>query len=130
MLFTKVYAAEAPVWTLDAAVRQALSVAPEIREAAAEIAAREGTLKQAGAWPNPSIDLRADQKLGSRMAAAAPTSRRSRYRSRCRSRVSATSATRPRRNWRRRANACAWRALRARPKRRVRSMPCNSPRDV
>jgi outer membrane protein, heavy metal efflux system len=64
MLFTKVYAAEAPVWTLDAAVRQALSVAPEIREAAAEIAAREGTLKQAGAWPNPSIDLRADQKLG------------------------------------------------------------------
>jgi cobalt-zinc-cadmium efflux system outer membrane protein len=58
------HAAEAPVWTLDAAVRQALTVAPEIREAAAEVAAREGALKQAGAWPNPSIDLRADQKLG------------------------------------------------------------------
>lgn len=64
MLFAKVYAAEAPVWTIEAAVRQALSVAPEIREAAAEVAARQGALKQAGAWPNPSIDLRADQKLG------------------------------------------------------------------
>ncbi|MHB1142813.1 MAG: TolC family protein [Sulfuricaulis sp.] len=58
------HAAELPVWTLEAAVRQALSVAPEIREATAEVAAREGALKQAGAWPNPSIDLRADQKLG------------------------------------------------------------------
>ena len=58
------HAAEAPAWTLDAAVRQALTVAPEIREATAEVAAREGALTQAGAWPNPSIDLRADQKLG------------------------------------------------------------------
>lgn len=58
------HAAEAPAWTLDAAVRQALMVAPEIREASAVVAAREGALKQAGAWPNPSIDLRADQKLG------------------------------------------------------------------
>jgi cobalt-zinc-cadmium efflux system outer membrane protein len=58
------HAAEAPVWTLDAAVRQALMVAPEIREASAEVAAREGALKQASAWPNPSIGLRADQKLG------------------------------------------------------------------
>jgi cobalt-zinc-cadmium efflux system outer membrane protein len=67
LLFVEAHAApaaEAPVWTLDAAVRQALAVAPEIREAEAEVAAREGTLKQAGAWPNPSIDLRADQKLG------------------------------------------------------------------
>lgn len=65
--FLKVHdasAAEAPIWTLDAAVRQALAVAPEIREAEAEVAAREGARKQAGAWPNPSIDLRADQKLG------------------------------------------------------------------
>ena len=67
LLFLKVHdasAAEAPIWTLDAAVRQALAVAPEIREAEAEVAAREGARKQAGAWPNPSIDLRADQKLG------------------------------------------------------------------
>ena len=58
------HAAETSVWTLDAAARQALTVAPEIREASAEVAAREGALTQAGAWPNPSIDLRADQKLG------------------------------------------------------------------
>lgn len=59
-----VHAAETAVWTLDATVRQALSVAPEIREAEAEVAARQGALQQAGAWPNPSIELRADQKLG------------------------------------------------------------------
>lgn len=58
------FAAEAPVWTLDAAVRQAIAVAPEIREAEADVAARGGALKQAGAWPNPSIGLRADQRLG------------------------------------------------------------------
>jgi cobalt-zinc-cadmium efflux system outer membrane protein len=57
-------AADAGGWTLDAAVRQALTVAPEIRGASAEVAAREGALKQAGAWPNPLIGLRADQKLG------------------------------------------------------------------
>ncbi len=64
MVFHPVHAAEPPAWTLDAAVRKALAVAPEIREAEAEVAAREGALKQAGAWPNPSIELRADQKLG------------------------------------------------------------------
>lgn len=58
------HTAEAPVWTLEATVRQALLAAPEIRAAAAAVAVREGALKQAGAWPNPSIDLRADQKLG------------------------------------------------------------------
>jgi hypothetical protein len=73
MLFTKVYAAEAPVWTLDAAVRQALSVAPEIREAAAEIAAREGTLNR----PVPGRTRRSScaptASSGSRTAAAEPT---------------------------------------------------------
>lgn len=57
-------AADADGWTLEAAVHQALTVAPEVRVAEAEVAAHEGALKQAGAWPNPSIDLRADQKLG------------------------------------------------------------------
>ncbi len=64
LLFIEAHAAEVSIWTLDTAVRQALAVAPEIREAAAAVAAREGALTQAGAWPNPSIDLRADQKLG------------------------------------------------------------------
>jgi len=67
LLFIKMHVAhatETPVWTLDHAVRQALTMAPEIREATAGVAARVGALKQAGAWPNPSIDLRADRKLG------------------------------------------------------------------
>ncbi len=64
LLFIQARAAEPSVWTLDAAVRQALLVAPEIRAAAAEVAARAGALQQAGAWPNPSVELRADQKLG------------------------------------------------------------------
>lgn len=62
--FPPVAAQEQPVWTLETSVQRALAVAPEIRAAAAEVAAREGALQQAGAWPNPSIDLRADQKLG------------------------------------------------------------------
>lgn len=52
------------VWTLAASVERALNLAPEIRAAEAEIAARAGDLSQAGAWPNPSIELRADEKLG------------------------------------------------------------------
>ena len=50
------------VWTLAASVRHALEVAPELRAAEAEIAARAGDLSQAGAWPNPTIELRADEK--------------------------------------------------------------------
>ncbi len=56
--------ADQNIWTLESAIRQALAMAPELRAAFAEVAAREGALKQAGAWPNPSVDLRADQKLG------------------------------------------------------------------
>lgn len=57
-------AAEADVWTLASAVQHALQVAPERRAAEAEVAAREADLRQAGSWPNPSIDLRADDNLG------------------------------------------------------------------
>lgn len=52
------------VWTLESSVRHALSQAPEIDAASAEIAAREARVDQAGAWPNPILELRADQKLG------------------------------------------------------------------
>ena len=51
-------------WTLEAVVRRTMEVAPEIRSAEAEIAARAGELTQAGAWPNPTVDLRADDRLG------------------------------------------------------------------
>jgi len=51
-------------WTLEAVVRRTMEVAPEIRSAEAEIAARAGELTQAGAWPNPTVDLRADDRIG------------------------------------------------------------------
>jgi cobalt-zinc-cadmium efflux system outer membrane protein len=51
-------------WTLEAVVRRTMEVAPEIRSAEAEIAVRASELTQAGAWPNPTVDLRADDRLG------------------------------------------------------------------
>ncbi len=51
-------------WTLEAAIERALEVAPETRVADAEVAVRVGELKQAGAWPNPTVEVRADNKLG------------------------------------------------------------------
>lgn len=45
-------------------LERALVVAPELRGAEAIVAARAGELKQAGAWPNPTLELRADEKLG------------------------------------------------------------------
>ncbi|MFZ2540402.1 MAG: TolC family protein [Gallionella sp.] len=57
-------AQEATAWTLADSVRRALDIAPELRAAEAEIAARTGDLIQAEAWPNPTIEIRADEKLG------------------------------------------------------------------
>ena len=54
----------AQVWTLESSIERATAVAPELRAAESEIAARAGELTQAGAWPNPTVDLRADEKLG------------------------------------------------------------------
>ncbi len=51
-------------WTLQTAVRRALETAPELRAAAAEVAGRAGELTQAGSFPNPIIELRADDRLG------------------------------------------------------------------
>lgn len=56
--------ASAQVWTLESSVARAVEVAPELRAAEAEIAARAGELTQASAWPNPTVDVRADGKLG------------------------------------------------------------------
>ena len=52
------------VWSLAYSIRRALDIAPELRAAEAGIAAREAELEQAGAWPNPTIDVRADNRLG------------------------------------------------------------------
>ena len=57
-----VLAQEIPVWSLATSVQRALNNAPEMRAAGAEIAARAGDLSQSGAWPNPIIELRADEK--------------------------------------------------------------------
>jgi len=58
-----VYAAEAD-WTLTSSIQRVLTVAPEIRAAEANINMRRGELTHSSAFPNPSIELRADQKLG------------------------------------------------------------------
>lgn len=57
-------AAETVVWTLESATRRVLEVAPELRSAGAEIAAREGAWREADAWPNPTIGLSASDRLG------------------------------------------------------------------
>lgn len=57
-------AAETGGWTLESALRRTIEAAPEMRAAEAEVAAREGEWKQADAWPNPGIELRADDKPG------------------------------------------------------------------
>lgn len=53
-----------PVWTLENSIQRVIEVAPETESAQAGVLAREGALRQAGAWPNPEIDLRADNKIG------------------------------------------------------------------
>ena len=57
-------AAAEDVWTLEASVRRALEMAPEARVADAEIAERRGEYRQADAWPNPTIELSASNRLG------------------------------------------------------------------
>lgn len=60
---TGAIAQEAP-WTLERAVERALTVAPELAEAQAEVGARTGDVTSAEAWPNPTVEMRADEKLG------------------------------------------------------------------
>jgi len=57
-------AADPVIYTLEGSVRRALDSAPEMRAADARVEMRAGELQQARAWPNPTVDLRADEKLG------------------------------------------------------------------
>lgn len=57
-------AQKATVWSLADSVRRVHEIAPELHAAEADIAAREAELAQADAWPNPTIDIRADNRLG------------------------------------------------------------------
>ena len=52
------------VWSLESATRRVLEVAPERSQADAAVEARQEELTQAGRWPNPSIDLRTDNRVG------------------------------------------------------------------
>jgi outer membrane protein, heavy metal efflux system len=50
-------------WTLERSIEHALSVAPELDAAGARIEARRAAARQAGAWPNPTLELRADNAM-------------------------------------------------------------------
>lgn len=63
-LSSPVWAETRTVWTLVASVEQATKVAPELQAASAEIDKQQGRLEQAGAWPNPSLSMQVDDKLG------------------------------------------------------------------
>ena len=64
LVFIACASAHAQVWTLESSVERATGVAPEMRAAEAEVGARAGERVQAGAWPNPTVEVRADEKLG------------------------------------------------------------------
>ncbi len=51
-------------WTLEDSIRRVVEIAPEMRGAWAAVGARQAALQQAGVWPNPQIELRADDKMG------------------------------------------------------------------
>lgn len=52
------------VWTLESSIRRVLEVSPERRQSEATIEMRQMELTQAGTWPNPSVDLRTDNRIG------------------------------------------------------------------
>lgn len=64
LLSGAIRADETATWSLEAAVRRAREVAPELRAADADVAARAGEVRTARAFPNPTIDVRADDRLG------------------------------------------------------------------
>ena len=52
------------LWTLENSIERVLDIAPEIKTAEAKVNARQGALRQAGAWPNPTFSVQNDEKLG------------------------------------------------------------------
>lgn len=52
------------IWTLETSIKRVLEIAPETQAARANIQAQRGALDQAGAWDNPTITIRADDKIG------------------------------------------------------------------
>lgn len=59
-----IYAESATRLTLNSSLQRAINVAPEMKNANAKIQKQEGKLEQADAWPNPTVSVQADNKLG------------------------------------------------------------------
>lgn len=53
-----------PLWTLPSTVQRVLEVAPEFQAGQQIIKLRQTDQQQADQWPNPDIEIRADEKLG------------------------------------------------------------------
>lgn len=51
-------------WTLESALLRVREAAPETRATDADVAVRAGELRAASSFPNPTIEVRADDKLG------------------------------------------------------------------
>src|SRR5690348_11229068 len=62
-LLTSLPFAHAETWTLQASIKRALEISPEMKTADAELAAQEAGYREAGSWPNPTIEVRADDSL-------------------------------------------------------------------
>ncbi len=54
----------AEVWTLKSSIERAYQYAPEIKLAENEREARQAAIENSSYWPNPTVDVRVDNKLG------------------------------------------------------------------
>ena len=52
------------LWTLEDSIQRVLEIAPEVASARAVVEASQGALDQAGAWPNPNVQFRGDDRIG------------------------------------------------------------------
>ena len=51
-------------WSLESSVEQAMSTSPELKQANAEIGARQADTNLSSMWPDPEIGFRVDNKMG------------------------------------------------------------------
>ena len=51
-------------WTLASSLKRAMQTAPELKQSLAKISARSAEIELSDMWPDPSIELRVDNKLG------------------------------------------------------------------
>ena len=51
-------------WSLESSVEQAMLTSPELKQASAEIGARQEDTNLSSMWPDPEIGFRVDNKMG------------------------------------------------------------------